>query len=93
MASELAQAQAANVAMEQRIAKLKTLLARTHQANQRHLEEFDNLKRSQKEVEGELKNAELKSTAELNSLKEVVRATSIKSAFEYDIDILIQNAG
>jgi len=33
-----------------RITKLKTLLARTHQANQRNLEEYGNLKRAQQEV-------------------------------------------
>ena len=82
----------ANAAMEQRITKLKALLARTHQANQRNLEEFDNLKKTQKEAEGEMKNMDLKKDAELESLKEVVRASSITNAFQYDIDILIQNA-
>ena len=93
LSKELETAKTANTAMEQRITKLKALLARTHQANQRNLEEFDNLKKAQKNAEGELKSAEMKTNAELNSLKEVVRATSITSAFQYDIDILIQNAG
>lgn len=93
VSKEMETAKAASTAMEQRIAKLKALLARTHQANQRNLEEFDNLKKAQKNAEGELKNAEIKTNAELNSLKEVVRASSITSAFQYDIDILIQNAG
>jgi len=93
LAKDLAQSQAATASMEQRIAKLKALLARTHQANQRNLEEFDNLRKAQKEAEGELKATEMKANAELTSLREVVRATSITTAFQYDIDILIQNAG
>ena len=79
--------------MEQRIVKLKALLARTHQANQRNLEEFDNMKKAKLSKEDELKLNEMKANAELNSLREAVRANSITSAFQYDIDILIQNAG
>ena len=92
MAKELEASIQANAAMEQRIAKLKALLARTHQANQRNLEEFDNLKKTQKEAEGEMRSIDMKKDAELKSLKEVVRASSITNAFQYDIDILIQNA-
>ena len=82
-----------NGQMEQRIVKLKALLARTHQANQRNLEEFDNMKKAKLSKEDELKLNEMKANAELNSLREAVRANSITSAFQYDIDILIQNAG
>ena len=82
-----------NAQMEQRIVKLKALLARTHQANQRNLEEFDNMKKAKLSKDDELKLHEMKANAELNSLREAVRANSITSAFQYDIDILIQNAG
>jgi uncharacterized protein YlxW (UPF0749 family) len=90
---ELAQCRSANVSMEQRIAKLKALLARTHQANQRNLEEFDLLRKAKEAAENDVKAMEVKTKAELNSLREVVRSSSITSAFQYDIDILIQNAG
>lgn len=65
----------------------------TYQANQRNIDEYNNLRTAQKLTEGELKLTEMKNNAELNSLREVVRATTITSAFQYDIDILIQNAG
>ena len=93
MTKELAQCRAANATMEQRITKLKALLARTHQANQRNLEEFDILRKAKETAESDLKAMELKTKAELDSLREVVRSSSITSAFQYDIDILIQNAG
>ena len=83
----------ANIIIKQnRISKLKTLLARTHQANQRNLEEFGNLKRAQREAEDELRQSEEKNNAELTTLREAVRAQSITSAFQYDVDILIQRA-
>ena len=79
--------------MYSRIAKLKALLARTHQANQRNLEEYGNLKRAQQEAEVELRQSEMKNNAELHSLREAIRASSIATAFQYDVDLLIQQAG
>lgn len=79
--------------LEQRVSKLKALLARTHQHSQKNFEEFSNLKRAQQEAADELRSSEIKSNEELKTLREVVRENSVLNAFQYDVDILIQKAG
>lgn len=78
--------------LEQRVQKLKGLLARTHQARQRTLE--DNTLSQQRARE--LLNSKTKDEHERNSLLQAIRAkeeeTERERAFHYDMEILIQRA-
>jgi peptide deformylase len=68
---------------------LKALLARTHQANQRNLEDTAASKKATQDVSIELNS--LKQKEELTML-ESLRVQSIDSAFQYDVELSIQRA-
>ena len=88
----LAAAISENKRLEQRIQKLKGLLARTHQARQRTLE--DNTLSQQRARE--LLSSKARDETERNSLLQAIRAkeeeTERERAFHYDMEILIQRA-
>ena len=81
-----------NKRLEQRIQKLKGLLARTHQARQRTLEDST---LSQQRAR-ELLSSKARDETERNSLLQAIRAkeeeTERERAFHYDMEILIQRA-
>ena len=85
-------AKAKMVELEQKNAKLKSLLARSHQANQRNAEDSTVLQKAQREALVELKNIKQKDESERLALMETVRVQSIQSAFHSDIELSIQKA-
>lgn len=83
---------AANAALEQRVAKLKILLARTHSANQKNIEDSNALKREEKKSKEELLQLKMREESELKMLKEAQRASSLETAFKYDTERQIAEA-
>jgi hypothetical protein len=79
-------------ASEQRISKLKALLARTHQANQRNLEDTAASKKATQDVSIELNSLKQKEELERVTMLESLRVQSIDSAFQYDVELSIQRA-
>ena len=79
-------------ASEKRVMKLKALLARTHSANQKNIEDSNALKREQQMSLEELKQLKAREESELKYLQEVQRASSLETAFQYDTDRQIQEA-
>jgi hypothetical protein len=83
---------AANAALELRVTKLKTLLARMHQASQRHSEESTAVKRVQKEAAREIQSVKSKDLSEKRVLELQLRSLEIDAAFKEDVEISIQRA-
>lgn len=88
----LEEAHKVNMGLEQRVVKLKSLLSRTYQANQRTIEDTDSMKRAQQEVVEELRNLKLREEDEKRTLEESLRQQSVESAFHYDMELIIQRA-
>lgn len=80
------------VSLEQKNTKLKALLARTHQANQKNIEDNHLFKRAQEEALMELKSIKQRDESERKFLLEQVRMRSIESEFKYDVELSIQLA-
>lgn len=81
-----------SIELEQKVSKLKILLARTHQAHQKNIEDSNALKKEQLETSEQLRMIKSKEDSELSLLKEMMRASSIESAFQYDMDKKIEEA-
>ena len=79
-------------ALEQKSAKLKALLARTHQSNQRFQEDSTSFKKIQKDAALQLKTLKERDESERSALLETVRARNIETAFQYDMELAIQRA-
>ena len=75
-----------------RVVKLKGLLSRTYQANQKSLEDSNTMKRAQMETAQELRNHKVREENERKSLEEDLRRQAIESAFQYDMEMIIQRA-
>lgn len=75
-----------------RVAKLKTLLARMHQASQRHTEESAVIKKVQKEAAKEIESVKSKEEREKRLLELQLRNFEIENAFKEDVEISIQRA-
>lgn len=80
------------VALEQKTAKLKALLARTHQSNQRFQEDTTSFKKIQKDAALQLKTLKERDESERMALLETVRVRTIETAFQYDMELAIQRA-
>ena len=89
---EAAEAKAASAALEQKTAKLKALLARTHQANKRIEEDSSSFKRAQRDAVLQLKAMREREDGERAQLLETVRVRTIESAFQQDMELAIQRA-
>ena len=74
--------------LEQRCAKLKGLLSRTHQASKQQAEDTNAFKRAQRETSQELRTH----AQEKLALIEEVRARDIEFAFHQDLELFIQKA-
>lgn len=72
--------------------KLKTLLARMHQASQRHTEESVAIKKVQKKAAKEIESVRSKDELEKKVLELQLRRLEIESAFKEDVEISIQRA-
>eukprot|EP01041_Mallomonas_annulata_P005573 gene5573-11222_t len=81
-----------NSGLEQRVAKLKGLLARTYQSNQRNVEDSTAMKKAQLQTEEELKSLRVREEYERKLLEEDLRRQSMQSAFHYDVEMMIQRA-
>lgn len=79
-------------ALEQKTAKLKALLARTHQSNQRFQEDTTSFKKIQRDAALQLKSLKERDESERLELLETVRARTIETAFQYDMELAIQRA-
>jgi hypothetical protein len=79
-------------ALEQKTAKLKALLARTHQSNQRFQEDTTSFKKIQKDAALQLKTLKERDESERMALLETVRVRTIETAFQYDMELAIQRA-
>ena len=75
-----------------RVGKLKTLLARMHQASQRHTEESAVIKKVQKEAAKEIESVKSKEEREKRLLELQLRNFEIENAFKEDVEISIQRA-
>lgn len=78
--------------LEQRNTKLKLLLAKTHQANQRNMENSQTMKKAQRDALLELKHIKQRDESERTRLMETLRLQSMESAFHSDLEISIQKA-
>lgn len=92
IATELLESSKSYLALEQKTAKLKALLARTHQSNQRFQEDTTSFKKIQKDAELQLKSLKERDESEREALLETVRARTIETAFQYDMELAIQRA-
>ena len=79
-------------ALEQKSLKLKALLARTHQSNQRFQEDTTSFQKIQKDAALQLKTLKERDESERLALLETVRAQTIETAFQYDMELAIQRA-
>lgn len=75
-----------------RIAKLKGLLAKVHQANQKHSEESSAVRRERQEVVRERESLRSREDQERRALELQLRDRDIESAFQQDVEIAIQRA-
>jgi len=78
--------------LEQRNAKLKLLLSKTHQANQRNMENTQTMKKAQRDALLELKSMKQRDESERTRLIETLRLQNIESAFHSDLELSIQKA-
>ena len=89
---ELIESNKSYAALEQKSLKLKALLARTHQSNQRFQEDTTSFKKIQKDAALQLKTLKERDESERMALLETVRARTIETAFQYDMELAIQRA-
>lgn len=89
---EAAEVKAEFASLEQKTAKLKALLSRTHQANKRFEEDTTSFKRAQKDAAMQLKAMKEREDGERMALLETVRVHTIESAFQQDMELVIQRA-
>jgi hypothetical protein len=75
-----------------RITKLKGLLAKVHQANQKHSEESSAVRREREEVVRERESLRSREDQERRALELQLRERQIESAFQQDVEIAIQRA-
>lgn len=92
MSNDLVDSSKSLAALEQKSAKLKALLARTHQSNQRFQEDTTSFKKIQKDAALQLKSLKERDDSERMALMETVRARTIETAFQYDMELAIQRA-
>lgn len=92
LSNELHDSNKSYVALEQKTAKLKALLARTHQSNQRFQEDTTSFKKIQKDAALQLKTLKERDESERMALLETVRVRTIETAFQYDMELAIQRA-
>ena len=91
-AREASEVKAEFASLEQKTAKLKALLSRTHQANKRFEEDTTSFKRAQKDAAMQLKAMKEREDSERMALLETVRVHTIESAFQQDMELVIQRA-
>lgn len=102
---ELEELRKANIALEQkyrilfftipnthRTSKLKSLLARLQQSNQRSSEDTESLKRIQQEVAAQYEQYKIKEQSEKETLQDTIRYLSLQSALQSDVDTVIEQA-
>jgi hypothetical protein len=92
LSNELQDSNKSFAALEQKTAKLKALLARTHQSNQRFQEDTTSFKKIQKDAALQLKTLKERDESERMALLETVRVRTIETAFQYDMELAIQRA-
>ena len=92
ISQELIESNKSYAALEQKSLKLKALLARTHQSNQRFQEDTTSFKKIQKDAALQLKTLKERDESERMALLETVRARTIETAFQYDMELAIQRA-
>lgn len=90
--TDLADSNKSYAALEQKTAKLKALLARTHQSNQRFQEDTTSFKKIQRDAALQLKSLKERDESERLELLETVRVRTIETAFQYDMELAIQRA-
>jgi hypothetical protein len=78
--------------LEQKSVKLKALLARSHQSNQRFQEDTTSFKKTQVDAALQLKSLKERDESERMDLLETVRMRTIETAFQYDMELAIQRA-
>lgn len=81
-----------SASLESKNAKLKALLARTHQANQRNMEDTNNFRKAQQATQKELDLVKQKEDQERIALIEQVRLRNLEAEFNYSVDVAIQLA-
>lgn len=78
--------------LSNRVAKLKSLLARMHQSNQKSQEYSVSARQGQLEAAQELRQRVDKEEAQNRALAEQLRCLSFESAFHTDIELAIEKA-
>jgi hypothetical protein len=76
-----------------RVAKLKSLLARIHQSNQqRNADDSHQVMKGHLEMNQELRDRVNKEEAEKHALEEQLRCMAFESAFQTDMELIIEKA-
>ena len=92
ISNELTDLNKSFVTLEQKSSKLKALLARSHQSNQRFQEDTTSFKKTQVDAALQLKSLKERDESERMDLLETVRMRTIETAFQYDMELAIQRA-
>lgn len=78
--------------LEQRVAKLKTLLAKMHQSNQKNVEDTVIARKNQLEIALEYQQRMTQEEAEKQALEEQLRCLAFESALHSDMEFAIEKA-
>jgi hypothetical protein len=78
--------------LEQRVSKLKTLLARMHQSNQKNVEDTVLARKNQLEIALEYQQRMTLEEAEKQALEEQLRCLAFESALHSDMELVIEKA-
>jgi hypothetical protein len=78
--------------LEQRVTKLKTLLSRMHQSNQKNAEDTVLARKNQLEIALEYQQRMTQEEAEKQALEEQLRCLAFESALHSDMELVIEKA-
>lgn len=78
--------------LEQRVVKLKTLLAKMHQSNQKNVEDTVLARKNQLEIALEYQQRMTQEEAEKQALEEQLRCLAFESALHSDMEFVIEKA-
>jgi hypothetical protein len=89
---QLTEASETQTQLEQRVSKLKTLLSRMHQSNQKNVEDTVLARKNQLEIALEYQQRMTQEEAEKQALEEQLRCLAFESALHSDMEFMIEKA-
>jgi hypothetical protein len=92
LTKQLTEASETQTQLEQRVSKLKTLLARMHQSNQKNVEDTVLARKNQLEIALEYQQRMTQEEAERQALEEQLRCLAFESALHSDMEFMIEKA-